>query len=102
MRRMASAGAAFSRRGERVRDGPPTQRQSNTQNGDNAYEIGPSSTDANMSLYAPSKGWFIASLIIAVIAVLSALSPIPYISTYGIWVAILAYIVLAIGNLAQT
>jgi len=55
-----------------------------------------------MSLYAPSKGWFIASLIIAVIAVLSALLPIPYISTYGIWVAILAYIVLAIGNLAQT
>jgi hypothetical protein len=27
-----------------------------------------------MNLYAPSKGWFIASLIIAVIAVLCALS----------------------------
>ena len=81
---------------------PPTKKQSNAQNGDNAYEIGPSSTDANMSLYAPSKGWFIASLIIAVIAVLCALWPIPFVSTYGIWVAILAYIVLAIGNLAQT
>jgi len=54
-----------------------------------------------MSLYAPSKGWFIASLIIAVLAVLCALSSIPYISTYGIWVAVLAYIVLAIGNLLQ-
>jgi len=55
-----------------------------------------------MSLHTPSKGWFIASLIIAVIAVLGALSPIPYITSYGIWIAILAYIVLALGNLAQT
>ena len=55
-----------------------------------------------MSLHAPSKGWFIASLIIAVIAVVSALSPISHITTYGIWVAILAYIVLAVNNLAKT
>ena len=55
-----------------------------------------------MSFRAPSKAWFVASLIIAVIAALGALSPIPYITTYAIWVAILAYIVLAIGSLAQT
>jgi hypothetical protein len=55
-----------------------------------------------MSLHAPSKGWFIASLIIAVIALIGALSPIPYISMYGIWVALLAYVVLVIGNLAQS
>jgi hypothetical protein len=55
-----------------------------------------------MSLHAPSKGWFIASLIIAVIALIGALSPIPYISAYGIWVALLAYVVLVIGNLAQS
>jgi len=60
------------------------------------------STDANMSLRAPSKGWFIASLIIAVIAMLGALSPVPYITAYAVWVAILAYIVLAISSLAQT
>src|SRR6516225_2410442 len=58
--------------------------------------------EATMSLHAPSKGWFIASLIIAVIALIGALSPIPYISAYGIWVALLAYVVLVIGNLAQT
>ena len=39
---------------------------------------------------------------IAVIAVVGALSSIPYVTTYGVWVAILAYIVLAIGNLAET
>jgi len=55
-----------------------------------------------MSLHAPSLGWFIASLIIAMFAVVDALSPVPYITTYGIWVAILAYVVLAIGNLTQT
>jgi hypothetical protein len=58
--------------------------------------------EAIVSLHAPPKGWFIASLMIAVIAVVGALSPIPYVTTYGVWVAILAYIVLAIGNLAET
>ena len=55
-----------------------------------------------MRLHAPSIGWFIASVIIAMIAVVDALSPIPYITTYGIWIAILAYLVLVIANLAQT
>jgi len=55
-----------------------------------------------MTLHAPSKGWFVASIIIAVIALIGALSPIPYISAYGIWGALLAYVVLVIGNLAQS
>ena len=55
-----------------------------------------------MGLHAPSKGWFIASLVIALMALIGALSPIPYITAYGIWVALLAYVVLVIGNLAQT
>ena len=55
-----------------------------------------------MKLHAPTKGWFTASLIIALIAVVGALSPVPHVTNYGIWVAILAYVVLAIGNLAST
>jgi multidrug transporter EmrE-like cation transporter len=55
-----------------------------------------------VGLHAPSKGWFIASLVIALIALIGALSPIPYITAYGIWVALLAYVVLVIGNLART
>jgi len=58
--------------------------------------------EATVGLHAPSKGWFIASLIIAVIALIGALSPIPYITAYGIWLALLAYTVLVVGNLAQT
>jgi multidrug transporter EmrE-like cation transporter len=53
-----------------------------------------------VSLHAPSKGWFVASLITAVIALIGALSPIPYITAYGIWVGLLAYVLLVVGNLA--
>ena len=55
-----------------------------------------------MHLHAPSTGWFIGSLIIAVIAAIAALSPVPYVTTYCTWIAILAYIVLAVSNLAPT
>lgn len=55
-----------------------------------------------MRLHAPTKGWFTASLIIALIAVIGALSPVPYLASYETWVAILAYVVLAVGNLAST
>jgi len=64
--------------------------------------IGRKAREATMKLHAPSMWMFIVSLIIAVIAVISAFTPIPYITAYGLWVAILAYIVLAVGNLAQT
>ena len=53
-----------------------------------------------MKLHAPSRGWFVASLVIAVIAVVGVLTPIPYVTGYGAWVAILAYVVLAVGSLA--
>jgi len=53
-----------------------------------------------VTLHTPSMWWFIASLMIVIIAIFSALTPIPYITAYGVWVAIFAYIVLAVGNLA--
>jgi len=55
-----------------------------------------------MHLHAPSTGWFLASLIIVVIAAIGALSPMPYVTTYGTWIAIFAYIILAVSNLAPT
>ena len=55
-----------------------------------------------MKLHAPTIGWFTASLIIALIAVIGALSPVPYLTSYGTWVAIFAYVALAVGNLAST
>ena len=55
-----------------------------------------------MRLHAPTKGWFTASLIITLIAVIGALAPMPYVTSNAVWVAILAYVVLAVGNLAAS
>ena len=54
-----------------------------------------------MKPHAPPVWVFIVSLIIAVIAVIGVTTPFPHITTCGTWVAILAYIVLAVGNLAK-
>jgi hypothetical protein len=45
---------------------------------------------------------FVLSLVIAVLAVVSVLTPIPYITAYAFWVAIIAYVILAVGNLVET
>jgi hypothetical protein len=55
-----------------------------------------------MELHAPSMWMVILSLAIAALAVVSVFAPIPYISTYAFWAAILAYVVLLLGNLAKT
>jgi hypothetical protein len=63
---------------------------------------GPSRKEATMKLHAPAMWVFVLSLVIAVLAVVSVLTPIPYITAYEFWVAILAYVILAVGNLVET
>jgi hypothetical protein len=55
-----------------------------------------------MKLHAPAMWVFVLSLVIAVLAVVSVLTPIPYITAYAFWVAIIAYVILAVGNLVET
>ncbi len=55
-----------------------------------------------MNLHAPEMWAFVLSLVIAVLAVVGVFTPIPYVTAYGIWVAILAYIVLAVANVVKT
>ena len=50
---------------------------------------------------APSQAIFLVSLALAIIAVLGALVIIPVVTKYAFWIAILAYIVLALGNLMK-
>jgi hypothetical protein len=54
-----------------------------------------------MELHAPRMWVFVLSVVIAVIAIAGVLTPIPYDSAYAFWIAILAYVVLAVGNLAK-
>ena len=54
-----------------------------------------------MNLHAPALWVFVLSLVVAVIEVIGEFTPIPYVTAYGLWVAIVAYVVLAAGNLVK-
>ena len=49
------------------------------------------------NLSAPSRPVFLVSLALAIIALLGALVIIPVITKYAFWIAVLAYVVLALG-----
>jgi hypothetical protein len=51
-----------------------------------------------MNLSPPTTAVFIISVILAVLAIISAFVQIPLISAHAFWVAIIAYIILAVGN----
>ena len=53
------------------------------------------------TLSAPSQVFFLISLALAIIAILGALVIIPVITKYAFWIAILGYIVLALGCLMK-
>jgi hypothetical protein len=52
-----------------------------------------------MNLSPPTTAVFVISLILAVLAIIGTFVPIPLISAYAFWVAIIAYVMLAVGNL---
>ena len=55
-----------------------------------------------MNLHAPSMWIFVLSVLIAALAIVSTFTPIQYVSTHAFWVAIIAFIALAFGNLVKT
>jgi hypothetical protein len=52
-----------------------------------------------MNLSPPTTAVFIVSLILAALAVIGKFVAIPFITEHGFWVAVVAYVVLAVGNL---
>jgi hypothetical protein len=54
-----------------------------------------------MDLSPPTTIVFIISVILAALAIIGHFAPIPFFSDHGFWVAVLAYVVLAIGNIAK-
>jgi hypothetical protein len=52
-----------------------------------------------MNLSPPTTAVFIISLILAALAVIGKFVAIPFITEHGFWVAVVAYVVLAVGNL---
>jgi len=51
-----------------------------------------------MNLSPPTTAVFAISLILAVLAVISTFAAIPVITPNAFWVAIIAYVILAVGN----
>jgi hypothetical protein len=58
--------------------------------------------EATMDLHAPSMWLFVVSVLIALLSIVSTFTPIQYVTQYAFWVAIIAFIVLAFGNLVKT
>jgi hypothetical protein len=52
-----------------------------------------------MTLHAPAMWVFILSLVLVVLAVVGVFVEIPFVSMYEFWIAILAYVLLALGNI---
>jgi hypothetical protein len=52
-----------------------------------------------MSLSPPTTVVFVVSIILAVLAIIGAFVPIPFITEHGFWVAVVAYVILACGNI---
>ena len=51
-----------------------------------------------MNLSPPTTAVFIISAILAVLAIIGTFVALPFISPHAFWVAIIAYVILAVGN----
>jgi hypothetical protein len=52
-----------------------------------------------MNLTPPTTVVFIISVVLAALAIIGKFAEIPFITENGFWVAIVAYVILAVGNL---
>jgi hypothetical protein len=52
-----------------------------------------------MSLSPPTTVVFVVSIILAALAIIGKFMPIPFITDHGFWVAVIAYVILAAGNI---
>jgi hypothetical protein len=53
-------------------------------------------------MHTPSAWTFWVSVALVVLAIISAIVHIPYISMYALWVAVIGYVVLVIGIWVKT
>jgi hypothetical protein len=58
--------------------------------------------EKDMNLHAPSAPIFVVSLVFAVLALIGHGVLIPFVTLYGFWVAIIAYVILAVGVVMRT
>jgi hypothetical protein len=76
----------------------PTQRSPYSNPFTVAVVVAIGKGEAAMTLHAPAMWVFILSLILVVLAIVGIFVEIPNLSMYAFWGAVLAYVVLALGN----
>ena len=54
-----------------------------------------------MRLSAPTMPIFIIAVVLAILAVVGTFTAIPFITANAFWVSIVAFVILAVGNLAK-
>ncbi|MBU4529438.1 MAG: hypothetical protein KUA43_10020 [Hoeflea sp.] len=54
-----------------------------------------------MNLSAPTQVVFLLSLVIAIVGILAGLAIIPGLPISAFWIVVIAYVVLAVGNLLK-
>ena len=54
-----------------------------------------------MNLNAPTMPVFVASLVLAVLALIGAITSVRFLTHYDVWIALLAYVVLAVGTVMK-
>jgi threonine/homoserine/homoserine lactone efflux protein len=54
-----------------------------------------------MNLSAPKQITFWVAVVVAVVGVIAALVTIPVLSTYALWIVVIAFVILAAGNLVE-
>jgi hypothetical protein len=71
---------------------------------DLSYRLGGSMIrgEQTMPMHTPSKWIFVLALALAILALIGALAHVPFLTAYAVWLAIVAYVVLAIGCLFKT
>jgi hypothetical protein len=54
-----------------------------------------------MNLNAPTMPVFVASLVLAVLALIGAIGILPFLGAYAVWIALIGYVVLAVGTVVK-
>jgi hypothetical protein len=58
--------------------------------------------DMRIDVHVPSQTMLVVSLVFALLAVISVAVVIPYLSSWAFWLAIVAYVVLALSTLLKS
>ena len=54
-----------------------------------------------MNLHKPNMVVFLISLVLAVLGLIGAITSVAYLSSYAVWLALIGYVVLAVGTLVE-